>query len=230
MPVLRWQRQPPLGWLALIVIITGASVAVWYATRRDAAEHAVSVAQPSTEARVTAPLAPLETPPTPSAVDTLPNDPSDDGAPEDHFRTTASGSLVIDVRTRLGIEALVGIYTPAEQLTRLQHLQSTLPPPAYARLVELTAQYRNYLVASRQLYPPDTAHTDPGDALRELDDLHGLRRTYFGAETAEAFYASDERQARQLLIEMQKDTTPGLTLEQKAERAQSTLGNAARHP
>jgi len=29
---------------------------------------------------------------------------------------------------------------------------------------------------------------------------------------------------------MQKDTTPGLTLEQKAERAQSTLGNAARHP
>jgi hypothetical protein len=153
----------------------------------------------------------------------------EEGAPEDHFRTTANGQIIIDTRTRLGVEALVGIYTPAERLARLQRLQASLPSPAYARLVDLIDRYRNYITASRQLYPPDAPRTDAGDALREFEDLRGLRRTYFGRETADALYGEEERVTRQLLEQMQRDATPGLTLEQKAERAQSTLTPPPRH-
>ncbi len=151
------------------------------------------------------------------------DDESEDGAPEDHFGVTPAGQLRLDERTRLGIEALVGIYTPSEQLHRLEQQQATLPAPAYATLVDLIARYRNYLTISRQLYPPQTPRTDAGDALRELDDLHGLRIRFFGAEVASAFYDKDEQFARTLLEKMRQDPTPGLTLQEKAERAQGAF-------
>ena len=206
---------------------------MWHLNSRTTPPAPVSTISATSE-RPTAPLAASAAPTAPTPAEPGTTEPSlaepEDGAPEDHFRTTANGQLIIDTRTRLGVEALVGIYTPAERLARLQRLQAALPSPAYARLVELIDRYRNYITASRQLYPPDAPRTDAGDALREFEDLRGLRRTYFGRETAEALYGDEERVTRQLLEQMQRDATPGLTLEQKAERAQGTLTPPPRKP
>jgi len=235
-PVLKPKGRPPaLRWPALLAValIIATAVGVWHQVRRIprpdpvlavAATSTPEGAPPAAPPAAVTPLSSESATPDAQAVET------EDGAPEAHFRTNARGELILDTRTRLGVEALVGIYAPAQRLARLQQLQASLPPAAYARLVELIDRYRNYLVASRQLYPPEAPRTDAGDALREFEDLRGLRRTYFGREAAEALYGDEEHVTRELLEKMQHDATPGLTLEQKAERAQGTITPHERHP
>ncbi len=225
-PARRWRN------VAAVALALTAAAALWQVRHRPTPPDDSILNTPSAAQTTATPHVPsvVVTPPAPEAASlSTPSAEADDGAPEEHFRTTADGQLLVDTRTRLGVEALVGVYTPAERLARLQHLQGSLPSAAYARLVELIERYCNYLVASRQLYPPDAPRTDAGDALREFEDLRGLRRTYFGRETAEALYGEEERVTHHLLEEMQRDATPGLTLEQKAERAQSTLTPPPRH-
>ena len=67
------------------------------------------------------------------------------------------------------------------------------------------------------------APADANAALVQLQALHDLRVTYFGPATAQALYAKEEQLTRQLLQVMRLDTQTGLTLEQKAERAQQLL-------
>jgi hypothetical protein len=61
----------------------------------------------------------------------------------------------------------------------------------------------------------------PQEALAELDGLHALRVSYFGREGAQSLFGQEEATARQLLEWMRDDTTPGLSMEQRAMRAQA---------
>ena len=153
---------------------------------------------------------------------------ADDSGPESEqldrmFPTLPDGQLRLNTRTRLNLEKLLALNTPAELRTKLAQLENTLPAEAFRELNELVERYRNYTAAAEQMYPAGHAPADANAALAELQALHDLRVTYYGAATAQALYAEDEAVTRQLLQVMRLDTQTGLTLEQKAERAQQLL-------
>src|SRR5262249_29043996 len=136
------------------------------------------------------------------------------------FRADGAGKVVKDEDARLNIEKLISLSTPPEMQQKLDELRRELPPSAAAELTELVTQYQNYQSAALQAYPPGVAPATPQDALNEIDGQHALRAKYFGAQTAEAFYGSDEKVQRELLRLMNLEKDQSLTMEEKADRAQ----------
>lgn len=136
------------------------------------------------------------------------------------FRTNASGRLVLDVQTRLNMEALFA-RTEREQLAEAkQQAIEPLPAAASAQAAELLEHYDNYQQAQRQAYPPGVAPATEEAALAELDGLHALRVAHFGQVVARALYGEEEAVSRQLVELMRLEKDQSLTMEEKAVRAQ----------
>jgi lipase chaperone LimK len=137
------------------------------------------------------------------------------------FAVDASGRLVRNEQTRLDVEALVAL-TPPEQLRAAAQAQvQGLPAAAAAEALDLVERYNAYQAAQKLSFPPGDAPLVPQEALAELDGLHALRVSYFGREGAQSLFGQEEATARQLLEWMRDDTTPGLSMEQRAMRAQA---------
>ncbi|MGH8175228.1 MAG: lipase secretion chaperone [Steroidobacter sp.] len=136
------------------------------------------------------------------------------------FRTNSSGKLILNEHTRLNLEALIARTEPAELAEAQQEIAGMLPPAAAAQARELIDRYDNYQRAQRQSYPPGSAPSTEDEALAELEGLHALRVAHFGPDIAAAFYAEEEAISRQLIELMRLEKDQGLTMEEKAIRAQ----------
>jgi hypothetical protein len=143
--------------------------------------------------------------------------------PAKMFKADAAGNLVVQERTRLNVEKLSALYTPAERQQRLATIEQTLPASAYRQLTDLLERYENFSRASRQTFPPGQAPTTVEEAVEQHEGLHALRVAHFGAEATEAMYGKEEAIGRRLLDFMALEKHEGLTMEEKAMKAQEML-------
>jgi lipase chaperone LimK len=140
--------------------------------------------------------------------------------PSGTFRIDSAGKLIIDEQTRLAMEALFARTDPAYLLEVQEEIIQQLPPEAATEASALLDRYQNYSKAQRQAYPPGAAPATEEAALAELDGLHALRVAHFGADIAQALYGAEEALTRSLIELMRLEKDQGLTLEEKAARAQ----------
>lgn len=139
---------------------------------------------------------------------------------EQPFRVDNAGKLVLDEQTRLNMEALFAQTDAADLDEAQQKIAQHLPAAAAAEATRLLERYDNYSKAQRQAYPPGVAPATEEAALAELEGLHALRVAHFGSETAEALYGKEEALTRSLIELMRVEKDEGLTMEEKAARAQ----------
>ena len=137
------------------------------------------------------------------------------------FEVDASGKLVRNEQTRVNVEALVAL-TPPDQLRAAALAQvQDLPAAVAVEALDLVERYDGYQAAQKLSFVPGNAPLVPEEALAELDGLHALRVSYFGREGAQSLFGNEEAVARQLLEWMREDNAPGLSMEQRAMRAQA---------
>ena len=137
------------------------------------------------------------------------------------FEVDASGKLVRNEQARLHVEALVAL-TPPGQLREVALAQvQDLPAAAAVEALDLIERYSGSQAAQKLAFAPGNAPLVPEEALAELDGLHALRVSYFGREGAQSLFGKEEAVARQLLEWMREDNAPGLSMEQRAVRAQA---------
>jgi len=136
------------------------------------------------------------------------------------FKADANGRIVMNEKTRLDLERLHALYTPSEREKKMAEIAATLPPEAARQLYQLMEQYQNYLAAMYQVYPPDREMTSVEQGVSQIDGMHGLRVQYFGEQAAAAMFGAEETLQRELYRQMENEKDLGLTLEEKAERAQ----------
>ncbi len=84
------------------------------------------------------------------------------------------------------------------------------------------ARYDSFQEAQLQSFPPGQELESASAGLAQLDGLHELRVQHFGAAAAAGFYGVEEKMQRELLLQMSMDKEKGLTLGQKAEKAQGS--------
>jgi len=138
------------------------------------------------------------------------------------FQVDAKGRIVLDEQARLNIEKLYALNEPGDRAKKHRDLQESLPPAANRELTALMARYDSYQEAQLQTYPPGQELASAADGLVQLDGLHELRIQHFGVEAAAGFYGAEEKLQRELLVQMSMDQDNGLTLGQKAEKAQAS--------
>lgn len=137
------------------------------------------------------------------------------------FEVDAAGKLVRNEQTRVNVEALVAL-TPPDQLRAAALAQvQDLPTALAVEALDLIERYDGYQAAQKLSFAPGNAPQVPEEALAELDGLHALRVSYFGREGAQSLFGNEEAVARQLLEWMREDNAPGLSMEQRAMRAQA---------
>lgn len=139
------------------------------------------------------------------------------------FNVDANGNLVVDRRAQVTLEKLYALYTPEQQTQRLQELEQTLSPAAHRRVTELLQQFKNYSVAAKQNFPPDSTPASEDDALVQLDGLSALRAAHFGSDAAKGLYGEEETLNRQLIALMRLEKDASLTMDEKAQRAQALI-------
>lgn len=143
--------------------------------------------------------------------------------PAKMFAADAAGNLILSERTRLNVEKLSALYSAEERAQRLAIVEQVLPATAYRQLVELTESYRNLTLAARQQLPPGVAPASVEDAITQHELLHSLRVAHLGAAATDALFGEEERINRRLLDFMSLEQHEGMTLHEKAEKAQQLL-------
>ncbi|HEU5133591.1 MAG TPA: lipase secretion chaperone [Steroidobacteraceae bacterium] len=157
---------------------------------------------------------------TDSAIAAVPDDESDQDDGEIGFKADSRGDIVLNENTRLDLERLHALYSPADREKKLQEVSATLPPAAASQLHQLMDQYKNYQAAAYQAYPPDREMTSVEQGVSQIDGMHGLRVQFFGEEATEKMFGAEEKAQRALYKLMENENDPGLTVQEKAERAQ----------
>ncbi len=151
---------------------------------------------------------------------------SDKESTDKMFQADERDNLMLNENTRINIEKLTLLYTRAELAEKLQKLSTELPPPAYRQLINLIDYYDHYTREVKQVYDPDEAPSSKEEAFEQLKGMHDLRVKHFGADVAAAFYGEEEKTTRHLLESMFSDKNSGMTMEERAEKAQrEVLGN-----
>lgn len=140
------------------------------------------------------------------------------------FQVDENRALVLDEKTRLNIESLIALNTPDELALKLQKLSTVLPPGAHSRLVQLIEAFERYVAAVKGSYPPDLAPSNINQAFVQLQGLHALRTTYFGTETAAAFFEKEEEMNQKLLVTMRLQNE-NMTMDEKAHQSQLMLNS-----
>lgn len=137
------------------------------------------------------------------------------------FRTDDKGRLVLDERTRLAVEKLVGLNGPESLPALVAQETSGLPAEAAAQASDLVERYGAYESARRGTFQPGTAPMVPEEGLAELAATSALRASYFGQDAAKRLFGAEEAVSKRLLEMMREDRAANLTIEQKAIRAQA---------
>ena len=157
---------------------------------------------------------------TAAATAAIPNHESEQDDGQIDFKADTRGHIVLNENTRLDLERLHALYSPAEREKRLQEISATLPPVAALELHQLMEQYQHYQAAAYQAYPPDRELTSVEQGVSQIDGMHGLRVQYFGEQATEGMFGAEEKAQHELYKLMENEKDPSLTAEEKAERAQ----------
>jgi hypothetical protein len=139
------------------------------------------------------------------------------------FSADSRGRLVLNADTHANLEKLLIEENPDALRAGLERSANKLPPQAAAELQVLAAKFQQYSKALSHSISPEQAPQNEQEGLKLLNDLHSLRVSYLGAEATQAMFGEEEATTRRLLALMQANKDPGLTFEQKAERAQESL-------
>lgn len=139
------------------------------------------------------------------------------------FSSDSHGRLILNAETHANIERLLLSRTPQAIQAQLQDVSRGLPSSASQELQDLVSRFQKYAIAMSQSIPPGNSVSSEQEAVIQLDQLHHLRASYLGAETARALFGEEEAMSRYMLVVAQLDKDPSLTLQQKAERAQEAL-------
>jgi len=215
----------------LIAAATAVAAATWWlggeAPKSDAAPSVPTVrnsptwspadppAPPRLQVAASAAVTAMPVPaPPPAAVQTPAND-------ERAFRIDGKGRLVLDERTRLAVEKLVGLNGPESLPALVGEQTSRLPAEAAAQARDLVERYGAYESARRGTFEPGTAPMVPEEGLAELAATRALRASYFGQDAAQRLFGAEEAVSKRLLEMMRDDRAANLTIEQKAIRAQA---------
>ena len=137
------------------------------------------------------------------------------------FRATAKGDLAMDQQTRLDVERIYALFPRDEARAKLESQSMDLPTQAQRELKDLFQKYAQYAQAVTQAFPPEQSTGSLDDATRQFSGLKDLRRQYFGEDQAQSLFGEEEKTAQELLDLMRKQTDPKLSLEEKAEQAQT---------
>ena len=139
------------------------------------------------------------------------------------FAADRQGKLVLNSDTHANVEKLLLEQDPQAMRAMLEKVSKALPPQAAAELKVLVGQFQQYSKALAHTISPDNAPENEQEGLKLLDHLHTLRVSYLGAEATQAMFGEEEATTRQLIALMAAENDPGLTQQQKAERAQEIL-------
>lgn len=139
------------------------------------------------------------------------------------FQADAQGNLLLNETTRINIEKLSALNSPEELTEKMQKLSTVLPETAQRQVGNLVDYFDKYTRNIKDIYPPDIEPATLEDVLAQFKGMHDLRLMYFGADVASAFYAVEEKQTLQLLYLMAIEKDQGLSLDEKAQRAQQLL-------
>ena len=142
------------------------------------------------------------------------------------FSASPRGHLTLNAQTHANIERLLLSGTPRAVQTQLQDVSRDLPDTAIKELRDLVSKFQNYTTALSQSMPPGNEVATEHEAMKQLEQLeqlHNLRASYLGAETAHALFGEEEAMSRYMLAMAQLERDPSLTLQQKSERAQEAL-------
>jgi hypothetical protein len=144
------------------------------------------------------------------------------------FKANKDGTLALLPQTRVDVERLHALYSRDEAMAKLAAFSEGLPEQAKRDLKDLFQRYAQYAQAAAQTYPPGLTLNTVDDAERQLAGLHDLRQQYFGTDKAEALFGDEEKTSHELMALMHQQSTPGMSLEDKATQAQGTWKKA--HP
>ena len=139
------------------------------------------------------------------------------------FSADPRGNLALNAQTHASIERLLLSGSPQAVQAQLAAVSRDLPGTATQELQDLVTRFQKYTTALTQSIPPGNSIATEQEALKQLEQLHNLRVSYFGEDTARALYAGEEAMTRHILAMAEMEKDPSLTLQQKAERAQESL-------
>lgn len=112
---------------------------------------------------------------------------------------------------------------PAIRQLLQDHLQARYPTVLVAEVLVVFDQYLAYQ-AARATLPPET------DLLARLDALFALRRRWFDAATAEAFFADEERMTRATLARLAMARNPDSDTDKKAAQLAALAAAGEQQP
>jgi len=213
----------------LIAAATAVAAATWWlgreAPRSDAAPPVSTASNSPTWSPADPPAPPRSQVAASAAITTMPVPPAaavqTQANDERAFRTDGKGRLVLDERTRLAVEKLVGLNSPESLAALVAEQTSGLPAEAAAQARDLVERYGAYESARRGTFEPGTAPMVPEEGLAELAATRALRASYFGQDAAQRLFGAEEAVSKRLLEMMRDDRAANLTIEQKAIRAQA---------
>lgn len=145
-------------------------------------------------------------------------------------KTDANGSLVPTPQLRQLFEyylAALGEETLPQLVARIEQALARLEEPARSEALDTLGDYLDYKLALGDLeatYGHD-ATTNAEDMQRRMAEIRALRRTWMDAQTADAFFATDEAVDQFQVEQLRIRTDPSLS---EKEREQA-LAEARRH-
>ncbi|WP_420389756.1 lipase secretion chaperone [Marinobacter sp.] len=166
--------------------------------------------------------------------DTLPASLAGTSVPGGWAKTDVNGSLVPTPQLRQLFEyylAALGEETLPQLVARIEQALARLEEPARSEALDTLGAYLDYKLALGDLeaaYGRD-ATTNAEDMQRRMAEIRALRRTWMDAQTADAFFATDEAVDQFQVEQLRIRTDPSLS-EREREQALAKAEKALPEP
>lgn len=166
--------------------------------------------------------------------DTLPASLAGTSVPGGWAQTDVNGSLVPSPQLRHLFEyylAALGEETLPQLVARIEQALARLEEPARSEALDTLGDYLDYKLALGDLeatYGRD-ATTNAEDMQRRMAEIRALRRTWMDAQTADAFFATDEAVDQFQVEQLRIRTDPSLS-EKEREQALAEAEKALPEP
>ncbi|NMT62465.1 lipase [Marinobacter orientalis] len=151
--------------------------------------------------------------------------------PDGWARTDSGGSLVATPQLRQLFEyylAALGEETLAQLVARIEQALGRLAEPARSEALAILGDYLDYKLALGDLEAShgNSATLDADEMQRKMAEIRALRRNWMDAQTADAFFATDEALDRFQIEQLRIRTASSLSGEERKQalaRAEQAL-------
>lgn len=229
--------------MALVVLaLIAAGLVIFFGDTGEAPQRTVNEITDTDRRAVTVdpPKSSLETPSklvgdsTAAVPDSLPASLMGTSVPGGWAETDVNGSLVPTPQLRQLFEyylAALGEETLPQLVARIEQALTRLEVPARSEALDTLGDYLDYKLALGDL---EAAYgsvdlTNPEDMQRRMAEIRALRRTWMDAQTANAFFATDEAVDRFQVEQLRIRTDPSLS-EREREQALALAEEALPKP